>query len=123
MPTVTFLCADCKCHTVKLVMIAKLPMCYFQSLLLRTICSSTSSLAATLYQGHHDRNPELYRKYRNIKSTERYILHNYVGAAGMLLQINGRFTKLTHLMYSMIFNTGSEHLSLTVIHVFKQYIS
>jgi len=66
----------------------------------------------------------LYRKYRNIQSTERYILHNYVGAAGMVLQINGRFTKLAHLIDSMIFNTGSKHLSLNVILPrFKRYIS
>ena len=39
-----------------------------------TLCSVASLLAATLYQGHPDRNYKLW----NIVSTERYILHMQV---------------------------------------------
>jgi hypothetical protein len=45
-------------------------------------------LAATLYQGNPDRNHKLW----NIISSERYVYTPYVGAAGMLLHINGKFT-------------------------------
>ena len=40
---------------------------------------STSLLAATLYQINPDKNHKLW----NIVSSERYILHNYAGAAGI----------------------------------------
>jgi hypothetical protein len=40
----------------------------------RVLGSVASLLAATLYQGNHDRN----HKFRNIVSTERYILHMQV---------------------------------------------
>ena len=48
--------------------------------------SVASLLAATLYQGNHDRNHKLW----NIASSEIYT--PYAGAAGMLLHINGKFT-------------------------------
>jgi hypothetical protein len=41
-------------------------------------------LAATLYQGNHDRNHKLW----NIRSTERYIYTPYEGAVGRMLHIN-----------------------------------
>ena len=48
-------------------------------------CSSVASLlAATLYQGHHDRNHKLWW---NIGSTHT----PQAGSAGMLLHINGKF--------------------------------
>jgi hypothetical protein len=43
-------------------------------------------LAATLYQGNHDRNHKLW----NILSNEIYT--PYAGAAGMSLYINEKFT-------------------------------
>jgi hypothetical protein len=48
---------------------------------LGTFGSVASLLAATLYQGNHDRNHKLW----HIVSAERYTL--YAGAVGMLLHI------------------------------------
>ena len=49
--------------------------------------ASLSLLAATLCEGNNDRNYKLW----NIGSTDK-IYTPYAGAAGMLLQINGKFT-------------------------------
>jgi len=51
-----------------------------------TLGSVDSLLAATLYQRNPDRNHKLWY----IVSIERYT--PYVGAAGMLLHMNGKFT-------------------------------
>jgi hypothetical protein len=48
--------------------------------------SVASLLAATLYQGNHDRNHKLW----NIVSSGIYT--PFAGAAGMLLHINEKFT-------------------------------
>ena len=53
-----------------------------------TLGSIAHLLATTLYQGNPERNHKLW----NIVSTEKYILHMQVLLAGMMLQINGKFT-------------------------------
>jgi hypothetical protein len=50
---------------------------------LETLGLVVSLLAGTLFQRNYDR----YHKLCNIVSTERDILHNFVGTAGMLLHI------------------------------------
>ena len=55
-----------------------------------TVGLVASLLAATLYQGSHDRD----HKFWDIVSTERYIFIPYAGAARMFQHINGKFTTL-----------------------------
>ena len=53
---------------------------------LGTLGSVASMLAATLYQGHHDR----HRKLEYLIKGDIYI--SFASAAGMLLHINGKLT-------------------------------
>lgn len=55
---------------------------------IRTLGSVASLLSATLFQGNHDMNHKLWNRI-NLE-----IYNSYGGGAGMLLNVNGKFTMI-----------------------------